>query len=105
MGKNKGIVMDGRDIGTVVFPQAELKLFMTANPQTRAQRRFDQLLSKGDPVTFDEVFKNIQNRDFIDTTRLDSPLKKAEDAIEIDNSNLSRKEQYNIVLEIIQELI
>ena len=105
MGKNKGIVMDGRDIGTVVFPQAELKLFMTANPQTRAQRRFDQLQSKGDPVTFDEVLKNIQNRDFIDTTRLDSPLKMAEDAIEIDNSNLSRKEQYNIVLEIVQELI
>ena len=105
MGKNKSIVMDGRDIGTVVFPQAELKLFMTANAQTRAQRRFDQLQSKGDPVTFDEVLKNIQNRDFIDTTRLDSPLKMAEDAIEIDNSNLSRKEQYNIVLEIIQELI
>ena len=105
MGKNKGIVMDGRDIGTVVFPQAELKLFMTASAQTRAQRRFNELQSKGDSVAFEEVLKNIQDRDFIDTTRLDSPLKKAEDAIEIDNSNLSRKEQYNIVLEIIQEFL
>ena len=105
MGKNKGIVMDGRDIGTVVFPNAELKIFMTASAQTRAQRRFDELQSKGDEVTFEEVLKNVQDRDFIDTNRLDSPLKKAEDAIEIDNSNLSRKEQYNIVLEIIQELL
>ena len=103
MGKNKGIVMDGRDIGTVVFPNAELKIFMTASPQTRAQRRYDELQSKGDPVAFEEVLKNIQDRDFIDTTRLDSPLKKATDAIEIDNSNLSRKEQFNIVLEIVQE--
>jgi cytidylate kinase len=105
MGKNKGIVMDGRDIGTVVFPDAELKLFMTASPQTRAQRRFDELKSKGDNVTFDEVLQNVEARDYIDTHREDSPLVKANDAIEIDNSNLTREEQFKAVLVIVNELV
>jgi cytidylate kinase len=103
MGENKGIVMDGRDIGTVVFPTAELKLFMTASPQTRAQRRYDELIQKGDTVTFEEVLQNVQQRDYIDTHRNDSPLVKAIDAIEIDNSNLTRKEQFEKVLQIISE--
>lgn len=101
IGKNKGIVMDGRDIGTVVFPDAELKIYMTASAQTRAQRRYDELLSKGQSITFDEVLKNVENRDFIDTNRADSPLVKADDAIEIDNSHLSREEQLDRVLELV----
>lgn len=103
MGKNKGIVMDGRDIGTVVFPNAELKIFMTASPQTRAQRRFDELQSKGENGSYEEVLKNVQERDYIDTNREDSPLLKAEDAIEIDNSELSRDEQFEAVLELTKE--
>ncbi len=103
MGQNKGIVMDGRDIGTVVFPNADLKLFMTASPQTKAQRRFDELLEKGQRVTFEEVLQNVQERDYIDTHREDSPLVKADDAIEIDNSNLSKKEQYELVMELVNE--
>ncbi len=105
MGKNKGIVMDGRDIGTVVFPDAELKIFMTASPETRAQRRFDELLVKGDDVTYDEVLKNVQERDYIDTHRDDSPLVMADDAIEIDNSYLSKEEQFKAVLELVNEVI
>ena len=105
MGKNKGIVMDGRDIGTVVFPEAELKIFMTASPETRAQRRFDELHAKGDSVTYDEVLKNVQERDYIDTHREDSPLVIADDAIEIDNSYLTREEQFNFVLELVEEII
>ena len=101
MGKSKGIVMDGRDIGTVVFPDAELKIFMTASPNTRAQRRYDELIQKGDKVSFEEVLKNVQDRDFIDTHREDSPLLKADDAIEIDNSNISKQEQFELVLELI----
>jgi len=104
MGKRKGIVMDGRDIGTVVFPDAELKIFMTASANTRAQRRFDELIQKGDKVTFDDVFNNVVERDYIDTHREDSPLIKAEDAIEIDNSNISKKEQFEIVLQLIADL-
>ena len=104
MGKNKGIVMDGRDIGTVVFPNAELKIFMTASPETRAQRRFDELQAKGDTVTYEEVLKNVQERDYIDTHRDDSPLVIADDAIEIDNSYLSREEQFNAVLELVEEV-
>lgn len=100
MGKEKGIVMDGRDIGTVVFPDAELKIFMTASPETRAQRRFDELKNKGQQVTFEEVLKNVQERDYIDTHREDSPLVKAKDAIEIDNSNLTREEQFQKVLDL-----
>ncbi|AWG25767.1 (d)CMP kinase [Flavobacterium kingsejongi] len=103
MGKNKGIVMDGRDIGTVVFPDAELKLFMTASPATRAQRRFDELTAKGDAVHYDEVLENVIQRDHIDTNRKDSPLVKAEDAIEIDNSYLTREEQFDAVLELVSE--
>ena len=90
MGKNKGIVMDGRDIGTVVFPDAELKIFMTASAATRAQRRFDELVQKGDSVSYEEVLKNVEERDYIDTHRDDSPLVMAEDAVEIDNSHLTR---------------
>jgi cytidylate kinase len=95
--------MDGRDIGTVVFPNADLKLFMTASPQTKAQRRFDELLKKGQQVTFEEVLQNVQERDYIDTHREDSPLVKADDALEIDNSNLSKKEQFDLVMELVNE--
>lgn len=105
MGRNKGIVMDGRDIGTVVFPDAELKIFMTASAETRAQRRFDELQAKGDNVTYEEVLKNVQERDYIDSHRADSPLVIADDAIEIDNSYLSREEQFAAVLELVDEVI
>jgi CMP/dCMP kinase len=105
MGKNKGIVMDGRDIGTVVFPDAELKIFMTASAETRAQRRFDELQAKGDEVSYEDVLKNVQERDYIDTHREDSPLVIANDAIEIDNSYLSREEQFQAVLELVEEVI
>ena len=101
MGKDKGIVMDGRDIGTVVFPDAELKIFMTASPITRSERRFKELQRKGDNVTFDEVLKNVEERDYIDTHREDSPLLKAKDAIEFDNSNISKQEQFQKVLKLI----
>jgi CMP/dCMP kinase len=104
MGKDKGIVMDGRDIGTVVFPDAELKIFMTASPETRAQRRFDEMQSKGQDVAYEEILINVQERDYIDTHREDSPLVIADDAIEIDNSYLNRKEQYEIVLDLINDL-
>lgn len=105
MGKDKGVVMDGRDIGTVVFPDAELKIFMTASPDVRAQRRFDELSEKGQLVSYDRVLENVLQRDFIDTNRDDSPLVKANDAIEIDNSNLSREEQYLQVLQLAQKEI
>ncbi|MFZ4107023.1 (d)CMP kinase [Flavobacterium sp.] len=104
MGRNKAIVMDGRDIGTVVFPDAELKIFMTASPETRAQRRFDEMLANGDSVTYEEVLANVQERDYIDTHRDDSPLVMAADAIEIDNSFLTREEQFKIVLELAEEI-
>jgi cytidylate kinase len=105
MGKDKGIVMDGRDIGTVVFPEAELKLFMNASSKTRAQRRFDELVEKGQQVTFDEVLQNVEERDYIDTHREDSPLVKASDAIEIDNSAMSKTEQFEWVLGLIAKKI
>jgi CMP/dCMP kinase len=101
MGKSKGIVMDGRDIGTVVFPDADLKIFMTASPITRAERRYKELQRKGDDVTFDEVLKNVEERDYIDTHRADSPLIKAKDAIEFDNSNISKQEQFEKVLKLV----
>lgn len=104
MGKDKAIVMDGRDIGTVVFPDAELKIFMTASASTRAQRRYDELVKKGDAVTFDEVLANVEERDYIDTHRKDSPLVMAEDAIEIDNSHLNREEQFDVVLQLVNEI-
>ncbi|MCL4121504.1 UNVERIFIED_CONTAM: hypothetical protein GTU68_013380 [Idotea baltica] len=100
MGKDKGVVMDGRDIGTVVFTDAELKLFMTASAEKRALRRYDELIERGDDVTYEAVLKNVQDRDHIDTTRKDSPLVKAKDAIEIDNSNLSLKEQFDKILQL-----
>ena len=103
MGKDKAIVMDGRDIGTVVFPDAELKIFMTSSATTRAQRRYDELIQKGDTVTFEEVLKNVEERDYIDTHREDSPLVMADDAIEIDNSHLNRKEQFDLVLELVTD--
>lgn len=93
MGERKGIVMDGRDIGTVVFPNAELKLFITASPEVRAQRRVDELKAKGEQVSYDEVLENIKMRDHIDSTRNESPLKQAPDAIVLDNSNMTIDEQ------------
>jgi len=103
MGKQKGIVMDGRDIGTVVFPFAELKLFVTADPQVRAQRRLDELLEKGQQTTFDEVLANLEKRDHIDSNRADSPLKQADDAVVLDNSNLTREEQFEWVLKLVNQ--
>ncbi len=107
MGKEKGIVMDGRDIGTVVFPDAELKVFMTASPETRAYRRYKELLDKGDTVSYEEVLKNIQNRDYVDSHREFSPLKRAEDAIDFDNSDMGMEEQfdriYNHALRVIEK--
>ncbi|MCE2741430.1 MAG: (d)CMP kinase [Sphingobacteriales bacterium] len=103
-GATKGIVMDGRDIGTVVFPNAELKLFITAEPMIRAQRRLDELQEKGQHTTLEEVLANLQKRDLMDTTRADSPLLKAADAIEIDNSYLSRQDQLNKVLQLVKNL-
>lgn len=105
MGEHKGVVMDGRDIGTVVFPNAELKLFMTATPEVRAQRRYNELIAQGEKVSFDEVLHNVQERDRIDTTREDSPLIKAEDAIEIDNSNMNLEEQFIVVNKLVQEAL
>ena len=105
MGKEKGVVMDGRDIGTVVFPNAELKIFMTASAETRAERRFKELTEKGQRVSFEEVLENVQQRDYIDTHRDDSPLVQAEDAIVVDNSTLSKEEQFNLVLQLVNEKI
>jgi cytidylate kinase len=105
MGNHKGIVMDGRDIGTVVFPKAELKLFVTADPAIRANRRLEELAEKGQNTTFDEVLANLEKRDHIDSTRADSPLMKAEDSIILDNSNLSREEQLEWVLGLVNEKI
>ncbi|KFF04028.1 (d)CMP kinase [Flavobacterium reichenbachii] len=105
MGTNKAIVMDGRDIGTVVFPNAELKIFMTASAETRAQRRFDELEQKGDNVSYEDVLKNVVERDYIDTHREDSPLVIADDAIEIDNSYLNKEEQFAAVLELVNDVV
>lgn len=103
-GKNKGIVMDGRDIGTVVFPDAELKIFMTASPEIRAQRRYLELSEKGDDVNFEEILANVEGRDKIDSTRAVSPLKQADDALILDNSNLSREEQLNWTINKVKEI-
>lgn len=105
MGREKGIVMDGRDIGTVVFPDAELKIFMTASAEERAQRRFKELSERGEEVTYEEVLKNVQERDLLDTTRQDSPLVKAQDAKEIDNSHLTLSGQFEKILELYNETI
>ena len=103
MGKNKGVIMDGRDIGTVVFPNAELKIFMNASAEKRAKRRYNELIKRGDNVSYNEILKNVEYRDHIDSTRDDSPLKKADNAIEIDNSNLTLDEQFNKIYAIVQE--
>lgn len=104
-GKNKGIVMDGRDIGTVVFPNAELKIFMTASPEIRAQRRYLELSEKGQDVNLEDILENVEGRDKIDSTRAVSPLKKADDAIVLDNSNLTREEQLNWTIQKVKEII
>lgn len=93
MGGDKGIVMDGRDIGTTVFPNAELKIFVTASAEVRAQRRYDELKAKGDEANYDDILKNVQERDYIDTHREVSPLRKADDALELDNSHMTIEEQ------------
>lgn len=100
MGLDKGIVMDGRDIGTVVFPKAELKLFLTASPEIRARRRFDELKEKGQIPDFNEVLADVKDRDYRDTHRAESPLRQAEDAVVIDNSHMTREEQMDEVLRV-----
>ncbi|MCK0130991.1 (d)CMP kinase [Flavobacteriaceae bacterium F08102] len=100
MGKERGIVMDGRDIGTVVFPDAELKLFLTADPEKRAIRRYKELLDKGHDVNYPEVLENVQQRDLIDSTREDSPLTKADDAVEIDNSDMGLQDQFERIYDL-----
>ena len=103
MGQEKGIVMDGRDIGTVVFPDAELKLFMTASADKRATRRYKELLDRGDNVNYEEILHNVQERDHIDSTRKDSPLLKANDAIEFDNSDMGLKEQFERIMSLVND--
>lgn len=105
MGKDQGVVMDGRDIGTVVFPHAELKLFMTASAETRAKRRYKQATAKGENVLYEAVLENVTSRDRQDTSREDSPLVKAVDAIEIDNSNLTREAQFLQIMALVKERI
>ena len=103
LGIEKGIVMDGRDIGTIVFPSAELKIFVTASPEIRAQRRLDELVAKGQNVSFEEVLSNLQKRDHIDSTRKDGPLCQAEDAVVLDNSHITIEEQNQILLNLFKE--
>lgn len=105
MGQEKGIVMDGRDIGTTVFPDAELKIFVTASAEVRAQRRFDELKQKGMPADFDEILRNVQERDYIDSHREVSPLRKADDAIELDNSHMTIAEQQAWLLKAYQSKV
>ena len=105
MGKAKGIVMDGRDIGTVVFPDAELKIYVTASPEVRAQRRLDELKAKGEVASFEEVLENVKTRDHIDMTRVESPLRKADDALELDNSHLTIAEQKAWLLEQYEKVV
>ncbi|MBQ1939849.1 MAG: (d)CMP kinase [Alistipes sp.] len=104
MGKRRGVVMDGRDIGTVVFPDAELKIFMTADPRVRAQRRYDELTAKGDKVSLEEIEQNVRDRDYQDEHRAISPLRKADDAIVLDNSAMTVEEQMTWIMERIAEL-
>lgn len=106
MGKSKNIVMDGRDIGTAVFPDAQIKFFMTADPKVRAERRFRELQSKGDAeTTLEDVFENLAHRDYADTTRAESPLTRAEDAIVLDNTNLTEEEQLKFALDKVEPLL
>lgn len=104
LGAGKGIVMDGRDIGTVVFPNAELKIFVDASAETRAQRRYKELLEKGTSVTYEQVLENVKGRDFIDSTRKVSPLRRATDAIALDNSQMTREQQLEWLLNIYQRV-
>ena len=104
MGRDKGIVMDGRDIGTTVFPEAELKVFVTASAEVRAQRRFDELAQKGMPADFDEILRNVEERDYIDTHREVSPLRKADDALLLDNSHMTIAEQRQWLLDRYHEV-
>ncbi len=99
MGETESIVMDGRDIGTVVFPNADLKLFMTASPEIRAERRFKEFQEKNENISFDEVLENVKSRDHIDETREESPLKKADDAVVLDNGKIGKEEQLNFIVE------
>lgn len=105
MGNKKGVVMDGRDIGTVVFPEAELKIFMNASASERAQRRYRELLERGESITYENVLENLKERDHIDTTRVDSPLRKAPDAIEINNSEMSEEAQFQMAFRLAQDRI
>lgn len=106
MGEHKGIVMDGRDIGTVVFPNAEMKVYVDASPETRAKRRFDELKAKGDDsVTYEEVLENVKYRDHIDQTREESPLRKADDAIVLDNSHMTPDEQNQWLLDLYNSIV
>ncbi len=105
IGKEKGIVMDGRDIGTVVFPNAELKLFITASAEVRAKRRYKELIENGEQVTYEAILENVQKRDYIDMNRKDSPLIKAKDAHYIDNSTLSKEEQMQLILDLVKQYI
>ena len=106
MGKSKNIVMDGRDIGTAVFPDAQVKFFMTADPKIRAERRFKEMVAKGDnTITLEEVFENLAHRDYADTTREESPLTRAEDAIILDNTDITEEEQLAFALEKVQPLL
>ena len=105
MGDEKGIVMDGRDIGTVVFPNADLKIFMTASAEERAKRRYHELLERGDDITYESVLSNVVERDTIDTTRKDSPLVKAQDAIEIDNTETNIEDQFHTILQLAKDRI
>lgn len=105
MGREKGIVMDGRDIGTVVFPDSDLKIFMTASAETRAQRRYKELLERGHNLSYEDVLENVMMRDKIDSSREDSPLTKAEDAIEFDNSTMTIKEQLDAIRGLVDEVL
>lgn len=105
MAESKGIVMDGRDIGTVVFPEAELKIFLTASPETRAKRRYREMVDDGRDISYESVLENVSQRDLMDTTRKDSPLVKAADAIEIDNSDMNVEETFEIAYELVQKVL
>ena len=105
MGQERGIVMDGRDIGTVVFPDAELKIFMNSSAKTRAQRRYEELTGKGQDVSYEDVLKNVQERDYLDSNREDSPLVVAKDAVEIDNSDLNKEQQFDQVMQLVKSVM
>lgn len=104
MGSEQSVIMDGRDIGTTVFPHADLKIFMTARPEVRARRRYDELRAKGQEANFDDILRNVEERDRQDSTRAVSPLRKADDAIVLDNSDMTREEQFDFVIEKVKEI-